>query len=78
MLNGNKLCDLALLRSLDSRGEALVDEWQHTSAGDRSAHKSVEFFVTADGELQMAWRYALDTQILRRVACTNKSVPFNH
>lgn len=42
---------------------------QDTSKSDGGADQSVEFFVTADGELQVARRDALDFKILSGVAC---------
>lgn len=71
--NRHRLRNFAFLRGLDGCCEALVDERQHTSAGDRSAHEGVELFVAADGELQMTGGYALDAEILRRVAYTAMS-----
>jgi hypothetical protein len=43
--------------------------WQHTTKGNRCADKSVELLVTADRELQVAWRDALNFEILGSVAC---------
>jgi hypothetical protein len=43
--------------------------WQNTSESDGSADESVQFLVTSNGELEMAWRDALDLQILGSVAC---------
>lgn len=42
---------------------------QNTSKGDGGANERVEFLVTADGELEMAWRDALDLEVLGGVAC---------
>lgn len=38
--------------------------WENTSEGDRGANEGVEFFVTADGELEMAGSDALDFEVL--------------
>lgn len=43
--------------------------WQNTSESDCRANECVEFFVTADGELKVARRNALDLEILGGVAC---------
>lgn len=43
--------------------------WQNTSIGDCGADECVELLVTADGELEMARRDALDLEILGGVAC---------
>lgn len=42
---------------------------QNTSESNGSADECVEFLVTSDGELEMAWRDALDLQVLGSVAC---------
>lgn len=42
--------------------------WQDTTKGDGGADECVEFLVTADGELQMTRRDALDFEILGGVA----------
>lgn len=41
---------------------------QHTTKSDGRADQGIEFFVTADGELQVPWRDTLDLEILRCVA----------
>lgn len=38
--------------------------WQDTTKRDCCANKSVQFFVTADGELQMARGDTLDLKVL--------------
>lgn len=38
--------------------------WQDTSEGDSGANEGIEFFVTADGKLEMAGSNALDLEIL--------------
>lgn len=38
--------------------------WEDTAEGDGGADEGVEFFVTADGELEMARCDALDFEIL--------------
>lgn len=42
--------------------------WQNTSESDSGADKRVEFFVAANCELEMAWRDALDLQVLGGIA----------
>ena len=42
--------------------------WQNTSEGNSCANKCVEFLVTADGELKVARRDALDFEVLGGVA----------
>ena len=41
---------------------------QYTTKSDRCADEGVQFFVSSDGELQMARRDTLDFQIFRGVA----------
>jgi hypothetical protein len=48
--------------------QALVDERQHTSSSNSSAHERIEFFISADGELQMARRYTFYPQIFGCIA----------
>lgn len=42
--------------------------WENTSEGDGRADEGVEFFVTTNSELEMAWRNALDFEIFCGVA----------
>jgi len=49
---------------LDLQQECAVDVWQDTSESDGGANESIEFFVTTDGELEMAGSNALDLEIL--------------
>lgn len=42
---------------------------QNTSKGNGGTDKRIEFFITSDSELEMAWRDALDFEILGSVAC---------
>jgi hypothetical protein len=46
--------------------------WQYTSEGNGSADKRVQFFVTANGKLQVARRDTLHFQILGGVPCQLK------
>lgn len=46
--------------------------WQNTSESDCCADKRIELLVTADGELKVARRDALDLEILGSVACEFK------
>ena len=61
--------NLALLLLLHLQQQRAVNVWQHTTKGNRGADKRVEFFVTTDRELQMAWRDTLDLEILGCIAC---------
>ena len=49
-----------------------MDERQDATTSNRGAHKRVEFLVSPNRELQVPRRDALDTEILRRVACPRK------
>jgi len=42
--------------------------WQDTSEGDSGANEGIEFFVTANGKLEMARSNALDLEILGSVS----------
>lgn len=59
---------LLALPLLDLQQQRAVDVRQHTTKGDGGADKRVEFFVTTDGQLQVARRDALNLQILGRIA----------
>ncbi len=61
-----------LLQATLRSSQALMDERQNTTARDRSTHERVEFLVTPNRKLQVPRRDALDTKILRRVACPRK------
>ena len=57
--------DLArLLLLLDLEEQGAVDVGQDTSEGDCGFDERVELLVAADGELQVAWRDALDLEVL--------------
>jgi hypothetical protein len=57
--------DLArLLLLLDLEKQSAVDVRQDTSEGDCGFDEGIEFLVTTDGELQVAWRDALDLEVL--------------
>lgn len=43
--------------------------WENTTKGDRCANERVEFFVSADGELQVAGGNTLDFEILCGISC---------
>ena len=58
----------ALLLLLDLEQQGAVDMRQDTAEGDGGANQRVEFLITANGELQVAWRDALDFKILGCVA----------
>jgi len=60
---------LALLLLLDLQQECTVDMWQDTSERDRRTDEGIEFFVSADGELQVARGNTLDFEILGSVSC---------
>jgi hypothetical protein len=59
---------LALLLLLHLEQQRAVDVWQDTTESDRRVNEGVEFFVTADGELQVSGRDALDFEVLCRVS----------
>ena len=61
--------DLAFLLLLHLQQERSVDVRQDTAERDRGPDKSVEFFVAADGELQVTRGDALDFEVLGGVAC---------
>ena len=44
----------ALLLLFDLEGESSVDVWENTTTGDGGTDEGIKFFVTADGELEMA------------------------
>ena len=45
-----------------------MDVWDHTTASDRGLDQSVEFFVTADSQLQVARGDSLHLEVLACVA----------
>jgi hypothetical protein len=55
---------LVLLLLFDLQKERAVDMWQNTSEGNGRADEGIEFFVSADRELQVAGSNALDFEIL--------------
>ena len=55
---------LVLLLLLDLQQQSAVDVREDTTEGDRGADERVEFFVPADGELQVAGGDTLDFEIL--------------
>ena len=59
---------LALLLLLHLEEERAVDVRQDTTEGDRGVDEGVEFLVTADRELQVSGRDALDFEVLGRVS----------
>lgn len=61
------LNSLILLLLFDLEQESAVDVWQDTSEGNGGADQGIEFFVTTDGELQMARGNALDFEVLGSV-----------
>ena len=58
------LKSLVLLLLLDLQQQSAVDMWEDTTKGDRCADERIEFFVSADGELQVAGGNTLDFEIL--------------
>ncbi len=44
--------------------ESLVNVGDHTTASNSCFDESVELLVTTDSELQVAWSYALDLEVL--------------
>jgi len=49
-----------------------MDERQNAATSDRGSHERVELLVSPNRELQVPRRDALDTKILRRIACPRK------
>jgi hypothetical protein len=58
-----------LLLLLDLQKQRAIDVWQNTSESDCCADKRVQLLVTANGELKVARRDALDLEILGSIAC---------
>ena len=52
--------------------ESLVDVWDDTTTSDGGLDEGIEFFVTANGQLQVARGDALDFQVLAGVSCELK------
>jgi hypothetical protein len=61
--------NLALLLLFDLEQQRTVDTRQDTAKRDRGPDQGVEFFVAADGELQVARCDTLDFEVLSGVAC---------
>jgi hypothetical protein len=49
--------------------EGLVDVWNNTTSSNSSLDEGIQFFVTTDSELKMAWGDTLHLQILGGVSC---------
>ena len=64
---------LALLLLLDLEQQSPVDAGQDTTEGDSCTDKGVQFFITTDGQLEVARRDTLDLKILGGVACQFKN-----
>jgi hypothetical protein len=60
-----------LLLLLNLQEQSAVDVWKYTSKSDGGADKGIEFFVTADGELEVAGGDTLDLEILGGVLFQN-------
>lgn len=63
----SRLCLLSsglLLLLFDLEQQCAVDVGKDTTEGDSGADQGIEFFVTANGELQVARGDALDLEIL--------------
>jgi hypothetical protein len=60
--------ELGFLLLLDLEEEGLVEMRQDTAEGDCGSNEGVEFFVAADGQLQVARGDSLDLEVLGRVA----------
>jgi len=46
-----------------------VDVWNNTTSSNGSLNEGIQFFITTDGELKMAWGDTLHLQILGGVSC---------
>lgn len=60
---------LSFLLLLHLEQQRSVDMRQHTAEGDGGADQGVQLFITANGELEMTRRDALDFEIFCGVAC---------
>lgn len=65
---------LGLLLLLNLEQQCAVDVWQHTTVSDRGADQGVEFFITADSELEVARGDTLDLEILGGVLTFRVSI----
>lgn len=63
-----RLCVDLLLLLLDLEQQSAVDVGQDTTESNGGADERVQFFVTTDGELEMARSDTLDLEILGSVA----------
>jgi hypothetical protein len=54
----------SLLLLLDLQQKSSVDMWKDTTEGNGCTDEGVEFFVSANGELQVAGSDTLDLEIL--------------
>ena len=61
-----------LLHATLRSSQALMDERQNAATSDGGSHERVEFLVSPNRKLQVPRRDALDTKILRRIACPRK------
>lgn len=59
---------LLVLLLLNLEEKSAIDVWQYTTEGNRGLDESIQLFVTADGELQMAGRDTLDLEIFGSVS----------
>jgi hypothetical protein len=63
---------LALLLLLHLQQECAVDMWQDTPEGDRGTDKGIEFFVSANSELEVAGSDTLDLEIFGSILSSNR------
>ena len=49
--------------------QGLVDVGDHTTTSNGSLDERIKFFITANGQLQVAWRDSLYLQVLAGIAC---------
>ena len=49
--------------------EGFVDVRNHTTTSNGGLNQSVKFFVSANGQLQVAWSYSFHLKVLGGVAC---------
>ena len=52
--------------------QGLVDVGDHTTTSNGSLDERIKFFITANGQLQVAWRDSLYLQVLAGIACELK------
>jgi hypothetical protein len=57
-----------LLRASFPQRQTLVDKRHDATTSNRSPHERIELLVASNRKLQVSWRNAFHTKILRRIA----------